>query len=359
MSSSHHLKRPRPTDDTQEARLVAVQRFVKGDRVRHRTTGKMGSFVEKNSGFALLEVWVQFDSETEIQVPISCNPLELELVAPDYDVKVSALLELNKVIAPEIVEDLTEQEERDLHRLELRVERAFYEAGKALAELRERRLYRSSYKTFEAYCRERFGFTRQAANYLIAGANIFENLTTNGCQTLPTNERQVRSLFALLPEQQCQVWQQAVEASNGKLPSGRVVKGIVEQLKEKPLFLAKDFCQVGEVFTLVRLSGKEKKYNGCSCVAVEAKDFTVLVDVHDITLAVKSENLDKIDSPDVQRQLPQILQRIRRVREVPGLRERIVYTMLEHLGKQTYLTPLENKILQMIEQEYGVENVDD
>lgn len=33
------------------------------------------------------------------------------------------------LIAPEVVEELTEQEECDRHRLELRVERAFVEAG--------------------------------------------------------------------------------------------------------------------------------------------------------------------------------------------------------------------------------------
>jgi hypothetical protein len=73
---------------------------------------------------------------------------------------------------------------------------------------------------------------------------------------------------------------------------------------------------------------------------------------------VKPENLNKIDSLQAHRQLPQILQRIRRVREVPGFRDRVAYTMLEHMGKQTYLTPLEDKILQVIEREYGIEDVD-
>ncbi|WP_233222629.1 hypothetical protein [Chroococcidiopsis sp. CCALA 051] len=260
----------------------------------------------------------------------------------------------------EVLEELDEGEERDRHRLELRVERAFCEAGKALAELRERRLYRSTHKTFEAYCQDRFGFTRRHVNYLIAGSQVVENLQmgTNGSQILPTSERQVRSLIALEPDEQCEVWQQALVASNGKVPSGRVVKGIVEQLKEKPLVNAKNYCQVGDVFTLVRLEGKEKKYNGCWAIAVEPRDFTVMVDVHDATLTVKPENLNKIDSPESHRQLPQILQRIRKVREVPGFRDRVAYTMLEHLGKQTYLTPLEDKVLQLIEQEYGVEDVE-
>ncbi|MBD2309556.1 hypothetical protein H6G17_29385 [Chroococcidiopsis sp. FACHB-1243] len=258
-------------------------------------------------------------------------------------------------------EFLSPEEERQLHLLERKVERVtptLVDAGKALQEIRTRRLFRGTHRNFEEYCQDRFGFTRRHVDYTIAAATVIENLRTNGSQILPTSERQVRDLLKLEPDEQCQVWHQALVASNGKVPSGRIVKGIVEQLKEKPLVFAKDYCQVGDVFTLVRLEGKEKKYNGCSCVAVEPRDFTIMVDVHDTTLTVKPENLNKIDSPEVHRQLPQILQRIRRVREFPGFRDRAAYAMLEHLGKQTYLTPLEDKLLQVIEREYGVEGVE-
>ncbi len=91
---------------------------------------------------------------------------------------------------------------------------------------------------------------------------------------------------------------------------------------------------------------------------MEPRDFTVLVDVHDASLTVKPENLDKIDSPDAKRQLPQVLKRIRRIRELPGFRDRVAYTVLDHLGRQTYLTQLEDKMLRLIEQEYGVEDYD-
>ncbi|MEH1969439.1 MULTISPECIES: type II toxin-antitoxin system VapC family toxin [unclassified Nostoc] len=62
--------------------------------------------------------------------------------------------------------------------LERKVERAFFEAGKALMELCDRRLYRSTHKTFEEYCRSRFGYTRMAATYKIAAATVMENLST-------------------------------------------------------------------------------------------------------------------------------------------------------------------------------------
>jgi hypothetical protein len=113
------------------------------------------------------------------------------------------------------VPELTEEEQRDRLHLERRVERAFFEAGKALMELRDRRLYRSTHKTFEEYCRDRFAHSRQQSNYLIAAASVYENLTTIGCQNvenqnlttngtqiMPTSERQVRSMTKLEPQQQ-------------------------------------------------------------------------------------------------------------------------------------------------------------
>jgi hypothetical protein len=258
--------------------------------------------------------------------------------------------------AVEVLEELTQEEERERHRLELRVERAFHEAGTALRELRTRRLYRSTHKTFEEYCRDRFGYSRQNANYFIAGASVVDNLmnlTTNCCQILPTKESQVRPLTSLEPDEQQEVWQQAVEQAGGKVPSSRIVKGIVERLKEKPLIKAADFCQVSEVFTLSRLEGPERKYNTCWAIANEVRDFTVVVDVHDGILTVKPENLKPIDEPDARRQLPQILKRIQRLRNV-GLLDRAAYNVLEDLGRQTYLTPLEEKFLRLMEHEYGI-----
>ncbi len=255
------------------------------------------------------------------------------------------------------IEELTEDEEKERHRLELKVERAFYEAGSALRQLRDGRLYRSTHKTFEAYCQERFGMTPRPAYYLIAAAGVVENLEmrTNGSQIMPTTERQVRCLTNLEPEQQRQIWHQAVEEAGDKVPSGRIVKSIVERLKEKPLIKASEFCTVGDPFILTRLEGAERKYNGCWAIASELRDFTITVDVHDNTLTVKPDNLNPIDLSDVRRQLPQTLIRIRRLRE-SGLLSRCAYTILESIGRQTYLDDFEDKLLTFMEQNYGIEN---
>ena len=124
-------------------------------------------------------------------------------------------LEEASTIVPEVVEldglqafeELTEDEERDRLFLERKVERAFYSAGKALKELRSRRLYRSTHRTFEAYCQDRFGYGRRPANLLIAASGICDNLGSNGSQILPTSERQVRPLTPLEADEQVEAWQ--------------------------------------------------------------------------------------------------------------------------------------------------------
>lgn len=266
----------------------------------------------------------------------------------------------------EVIEELTPDEERERHRLELKVERAFYEAGCALRELRDLRLYRSTHKTFEEYCGDRFGFARRRPYQLIDAVSVVDNLCTNSShsdwdenlctictQILPTNEGQVRPLTKLQPEEQRSCWQKAVDLADGKVPTGKIVKGVVERMREKPLYKASDFCEVGDVFTLTRLEGSERKYNGYPCFAIELKHFTINVDVYDTTLAVKPENLKKIDSPDVYRQLPVTLQRIRQLRNKEQV-DRGEEAVLAHLGRQMYLTDFEEKLLSFLEQEHGI-----
>lgn len=121
----------------------------------------------------------------------------------------------------------------------------FYEAGSALRAIKQKRLYRSTHKTFEGYCIERFGFSRRHPYRLIDAAFVVDNLCPDGTQNsletsrmqiLPTSKRQVRDLVNLEPEQQREIWQGAVFVADGKVPSSRIVKSIVEQLKEKPLY---------------------------------------------------------------------------------------------------------------------------
>ncbi|BAY35657.1 hypothetical protein NIES2107_75690 (plasmid) [Nostoc carneum NIES-2107] len=48
--------------------------------------------------------------------------------------------------------------------------------GKALTELRDRRLYCSTHRTFEEYCRDRFSHSRRQSYLLMDAAVVFDNL---------------------------------------------------------------------------------------------------------------------------------------------------------------------------------------
>ncbi|MDV2996998.1 MAG: hypothetical protein N4J56_006703 [Chroococcidiopsis sp. SAG 2025] len=262
----------------------------------------------------------------------------------------------------EILEELTPDEERERHRLEIRVDRALGEGWSALKQLRDLRLYRSTHGTFEEYAKERFGYNRAHAYRLISAAAVLENLaplerleemSPNWRQKMPVSESQCRELAKLPANKQPKAWEKVLSVSGDKAPTAQIVKTVVERMKEKQLFPARDFCAVGDVFTLTRLQSRERKYNGYPCVALVLKDFTIEVDIYDGTLIVKPENLKPIDDPDVCRQLPTILKRIKRVRDT-GLLDRGAYYVLDGLGRQTYLTDFEEKLLSLLEQEHGI-----
>jgi len=75
----------------------------------------------------------------------------------------------------------------------------FAEAGKALAKIRDGRLSRDTHATFEAYCAERWGWSKTHSNRLIESAEVVETFTTVNTRP-PAPERTARPL-ATLPKE--------------------------------------------------------------------------------------------------------------------------------------------------------------
>ena len=143
----------------------------------------------------------------------------------------------------EPVKDLSTQEEKRLEQLEdVVVEnfKTFVQVGQALAEIKERKLYRMKALTFEKYCKELFDIAKSRAYQLIEAADVVQNVHNCGRfdddrkSLLPLNEGQARPLAKLRPEQQLAVWQAAVEsAPKGKLTASHVQKVVKQYLGEK------------------------------------------------------------------------------------------------------------------------------
>ncbi len=264
------------------------------------------------------------------------------------------------------VEELTEEEQSDRLHLERRVERAVFEAGKALMELRDRRLYRSTHSTFEEYCKDRFGFQRRHPYRLIEASAVFDNLMKmcpNGTQTeneqmcpigtqiLPTSERQVRPIAKLEPQQQWEVWQTAVEEAGGKVPSARVVVDVVQRIMERTK--VPNTYQIGEVCQiLVKENPELRGKGGCWGIVNHVGEFSCTVKTWDGEYTVGLQHLKSYNYlPAECDQMQSLSDRISRVYS-SGLEES-VQKFLEMLGRlnRTYLTALEDKLLKVLELE--------
>ncbi len=145
------------------------------------------------------------------------------------------------------MEILNIDESHELERCEVVIKqglKTFIEVGEALFIIRDKRLYRREFNTFEDYCQEKWSMPRRHVNRMIAASETIINLGPMG-PILPESERQVRPLTSLEPEIQKEVWKEVVE-THGKNITASKVQEIVEhwkplneevkEAKEMPIF---------------------------------------------------------------------------------------------------------------------------
>ena len=255
------------------------------------------------------------------------------------------------------VDSLTIEEESMRFSLERKVERAFYEAGKALKGLRDRRLYRSTHVTFEEYCRDRFDFTRRRPYQLIEAAQIYDNLLKQSDsieQVLPTREGQVRPLSELKIEEQPIAWETAVELAGGKVPTGRIVKDVVKQMQDnnpKPMsFRVGEICQI-----ITKDNPAVRGKGGCWCIVTDIYKLSCQVKTWDDQYILRSENLQSLSySTEECQQVQAICDRMNLIHQTGDLDDAALW-VLNGLAKlkTPRLSDLEEKLLKLLELEYA------
>lgn len=227
-------------------------------------------------------------------------------------------------IAPDMFSD---QDKADFEWLTSIPKTAFVASGLAIASIRNKRLYRIEYDTFEEFCQKELGYSRDTVYKLMVAAEIYcqlknvdhwstkstepeidnqwlsksiesengnklfskssnsknvdnlstfsqnssqEKMGTNGSQTvlfLPTCERQVRPLAKFKPDKRIRYWQLAVEKAGG-IPTAKIVKQIVLE-QESMESSAKYKPEEGKLRcgTVVRISGQQnpelKVFHNC------------------------------------------------------------------------------------------------
>ena len=93
---------------------------------------------------------------------------------------------------------------------------AVHEAGKALAEIRDRQLYRDSAATFEAYVDQRFRITARRAGQLIAFSGLKTSLEEMGTRVPETlSEKAARPLTGLSVQAAAEALAEAASSPEG------------------------------------------------------------------------------------------------------------------------------------------------
>jgi ParB family chromosome partitioning protein len=145
------------------------------------------------------------------------------------------------------MEILNIEESHELERCEVVIKQGlqtFIEVGQALMTIKEKRLYRINFKTFEDYCIERWAISKPRAYQLIEAANVMIGLSTI-VDVLPKSESQVRPLTSLEPEIQKEVWKEVVETHGENITAAKVIEIVehwkplneeVKEAKEMPIF---------------------------------------------------------------------------------------------------------------------------
>ena len=259
-------------------------------------------------------------------------------------------------------EALNAEESKARSRLIEQVGNAFYISGMALAQLKEERLYRNTHLSFDEFCQDVFGYGSDYAYLKIAAAKVYQNLLdyppTNGRQPiLPTRQRQLRPIVKakLEADAQVEVWHNAIALANSKIPSSSIVAQAVN------LYLAEDDTQFnpfteGEVCRIVvRGNSKLKGKGGSWCIVEEVGDRFCVVNTWNNQLTVPVDNLKSEDFDEEEYQaIEDDGVRMTKLHQTEKL-DKAALWILEGLAKldRPQLTPLEDKLLRVLEEEYG------
>lgn len=90
--------------------------------------------------------------------------------------------------------------------------KTFVEVGLALSEIRDARLYRSDFDTFEAYCKSKWNWERAHAYRLIDAAGVVKQIAMSPIGDKIKTESQARELAKVEPAKRVEVLEKAAES---------------------------------------------------------------------------------------------------------------------------------------------------
>ena len=131
---------------------------------------------------------------------------------------------------------LTEPEKDELRRLVQTVEDGFDSAGRALIAIHDRKLFRETHSTFEAFVKHTWEMSRSTAYRLMDHRRVLTVLAPVGDDRLPQNEAQTRELARLKdqPEKLRQAWGRVLTENGRDEITAKKVRVVVDDVAGVP-----------------------------------------------------------------------------------------------------------------------------
>jgi hypothetical protein len=193
------------------------------------------------------------------------------------------------------MEILNIEESHELERCEVVIKQGlntFIEVGEALFLIRDKRLYRKEFKTFEDYCQQKWALSKPYVNRIIAASQTFTNLAPIGV-ILPNTESQVRPLVGLEKDVQIAVWNDVVHESivDNKKITAKMVEQKAEQYKE-----INEIISGAEKYPMFAISTPEELLKKAKEVAKERAEVKrQIIDQKGSTEVIPLEDLELIN----------------------------------------------------------------
>lgn len=168
---------------------------------------------------------VKFDSEKS-----GGDMFSLQLEQTDGTVVIDVFDDEN----PGELEGLSKEEQKTLAECEAAIDRnqnAFRETALALCTIRDQRLYREKFKTFEEYCQTRHGFGRKYGYRLAKAGQLLTEMGPIGDIPLK-NESAARALLKAPKEKRREVLEKAKAESGGHPVTAAKISEAVEDVSE-------------------------------------------------------------------------------------------------------------------------------
>jgi len=143
---------------------------------------------------------------------------------------------MQQTLASQPASLLAGTEQEALRRCEAIIERGvqtFIEVGEALAEIRDGKLYRAGYGTFDDYCRERWGIGRGRAYQLMDAATVTREMSTV-VDNPPKTEREARAVAKAAPADRGRVLDRADQLAGSNERTAKHIDQAAEEIGAPP-----------------------------------------------------------------------------------------------------------------------------